>query len=203
MSDEATTATAETDAVDQQAQDDKRTAEESVPYERFAQANKKAKEAAERAKGLEKQMADLQAQIEEREQAGLPELERLRKDMEKAQKRAEEAEAKAAEADQRVARTQKERWIASAAQAQNFADPSDAAAFLNLDDIDDEKDAERAVKRLAGQKAHLLKGEEPKLPGRVLQNGQPAKAPAQQQGVDVLAEAEMLAQGLKQFASKE
>lgn len=176
--------------------------EQTVPYERFQQVNKKAKENADRAKALEKDMADLRAQIEERESAGLPELERLKKDMERLQKRAEEAESKAAEADTRLARSQKERWVVAAASAQNFADPSDASAFVNLDDIEDEKDAERIVKRLATQKKHLLKADEVQLPGRVLKDGQRDEKTPQPDGIDPLADARILADGLKQFASR-
>lgn len=171
--------------------------EQSVPYERFKQANSKAKEAADRAKALEKQMADLKSQLEEREQAGLPELERLKKDMEKAQKRAEEAEQRAQDADAKVQRTQKERWVTTAAK--DFADPADAAAFLNLDDIEDERDAERAVKGLAKQKPHLLKAEEPKIPGRVLENGRQVDRAADQSRSREEEEGSMILDGIKQL----
>lgn len=175
--------------------------EETVPYERFAQVNRKAKEAGEAQKAAEKQLADLRAQLEERETAGLPELDQMRKRLEAAERRAEESERKATEAEAHVARSRKERWITAAAAAQNFADPSDAAAFLSLDDIDDEKDAERAVKRLAAAKKHLIKPEERKLPGRVLEGGQPVPLgtdgrpdPAAQQRQE---EASMLLDGLR------
>jgi hypothetical protein len=159
--------------------------EETVAYERFQTVNQKAKAEAEARKAADKKVAELMAQIEDRESAGLPELERLKKDMERAQKRADEAEAKAAEADKKL------------------ADPSDAAAFLNLDDIEDQKDAERAVKRLAGQKKHLIKSDEQQLPGRVLQNGQATTSSPQPRGFDLNEEAQKLADGLKQFASKQ
>lgn len=169
--------------------------EKTVPYERFDKVNKAAKEAKAQTAELQRQMTELQAQMEERESAGLPELERMKKDMERVQKRADEAEAKAAAADTKLARSQKERWVTAAAK--DFADPSDAAAFLNLDDIEDEKDAERAVKRLATQKKHLLKTEEPQLPGRVMQNGQPTST--KNGDSPALAEAQMIADGLKQM----
>jgi DNA repair exonuclease SbcCD ATPase subunit len=176
------------------------TDDQRVPYERFEQVNKKAKEAAERATTLETQLKDLKAQLDDRESAGLPELDRLKKDMERVQKRADEAEARAAAADTKLQRTSRERLITAAAQAQNFADPSDASAFIDLDAIEDEKDAERAVKRLASQKKHLLKVDEPTLPGLVLKDGKRTeKKPGD---IDVSAEAQMLADGLKQFASK-
>lgn len=176
-------------------------AEETVPKERYISLSKNKKAAEDRAKALEKDMADLRAQMEERESAGLPELERLKKDMERFQKRAEEAEAKAAEADTKLARSQKERWVTTAAASLNFADPSDASAFLALDDIEDERDAERAVKRLAGQKKHLVKSDEPNLPGRVLQNGQ-AASPSKPGGINPTEEAQMLADNLKSFLKK-
>jgi chromosome segregation ATPase len=183
---EVTTETAETET------------EKSVPYERFEKVNKQAKEAKAQAAQMAKDIADLRAQMEQRESAGLPELERLKKDMERAEKRAADAEAKAADADSRLARTTKERWVTAAAK--DFTDPADAVAFVDLDTIEDEKDAERAVKRLAGQKKHLLKNEDPVLPGRVLQNGQTtAVKPG---GFDLENEAQKLADGLKQFASK-
>jgi hypothetical protein len=177
--------------------------DQSVPYERFQQVNKKAKDAADRAKALEKQMADLKAQMDERESAGLPELERERKRAEALEKRIADAEKRAEDAERSVQRGQRERWVTAAAQAQNFADPSDASAFVNLDDIEDEKDAERAVKRLAGQKKHLLKAEEPTLPGRVLKDGRPNNNGDRRAGIDPLADAQVLADGLKQFASKQ
>jgi transcriptional regulator of acetoin/glycerol metabolism len=171
--------------------------EKSVPYERFDKVNKQARDAKAQIAGLTKQMDALKAQMEERESAGMPELDRLKKDMERAQKRAEEAEAKAAEADTKLARSSKERWVVSAAK--DFADPLDAVAFVNLDDIEDEKDAERAVKRLASQKKHLLKADEPNLPGRVLQNGHGAPAAAATGGINPSAEAQQLANTLKNF----
>ena len=172
--------------------------EKSVPYERFEKVNKQAKDAKAQAAQLAKDFAELKAQMDERETAGLPELERERKRVEQLEKRAADAEAKAAETDAKLARTVKERWVTAAAK--DFADPGDAVAFLNLDDIEDEKDAERAVKRLAGQKKHLLKSEDPVLPGRVLQNGQATTA--KPGGFDLGREAQKLAEGLKQFASK-
>ena len=190
MTDEAT-ATAE-DAT----QADEKAREETVPYERFTKVNQQAKEAKAQTVALQKQLDDLKAQMDERETAGLPELERERKRAEQLEKRAQEAEQKATEADAKLARSQKERWVTAAAK--DFADPADAVAFVDLDAIEEEKDAERAVKRLAGQKKHLLKAEEPVLPGRVLQNGQ-QPATAANGGINPSAEAEMLAGSLKDF----
>jgi hypothetical protein len=150
-------------------------AEESVPYERFQKANQQAKEAKAAAQAAQKRADELQRAMEERESAGLPELEQMKRRLEQAEKAREAAEQKAQETDARLARTTKQSWVTRAAAEANFTDPSDAAAFLDLDGIEDEKDAERAVKRLAGQKKHLIKVEEKALPGRVLENGrQPA-----------------------------
>jgi hypothetical protein len=177
-------------------------AEQTVPYERFQQANTKAKEAVDRAKALEKSVADLKAAMEERENAGLPELDRERKRAEALEKRVADAEAKAADSDAKLARSAKSSLVRSAAK--DFADPDDAVAFVDLDGIEDDKDAERAVKALAKRKPHLLKPEDTKLPGKVLSNGHPtspATAAATAAANQRLAEAEMLAEGLKQFAT--
>lgn len=171
--------------------------EQTVPYERFQQANAKAKERDAEAKALAKKVADLTAAMEARENEGLPELDRMRKDMDRLSKRAEEAEAKAADADKRLARSAKERWVIAAAK--DFADPSDAVAFVDLDSIEDDKDAERAVKALAKAKKHLLKPDEVVMPGRVMANGQATPAGGNGKPDPALAEAEMLVGGLKQF----
>lgn len=173
--------------------------EDTVPYERFKQATLKAKEASDKAKSLEAKFAELQQQLDERESAGLPELERTKKDLERVQKRAEEAEAKAAAAEQERVKTTKVSWVAAAAK--DFHDPAEAALFVNIDSIDDEKDAEGEVRELRKKRPHLLKQDDPKLPGQVLANGQP---PAGQKagGHDPLADAQTIAEGLSQFASR-
>jgi colicin import membrane protein len=148
--------------------------DQRVPYERFQQANKKAKEAADRAKALEKQMSDLQAQMEERESAGLPELERERKAREAAEKRLAEAEQRAEETERKVHLANAQSWISKAAQDAGFEDSEDAILRVDASEIESPQDAERAVKRLAKEKPRLLKQEDRKLPGQVLKNGQPA-----------------------------
>lgn len=203
MSEETATTPAATDEVTPEATE---TEEQRVPYERFDQANKKAKAADARAKAAEKTAADLQAQIEARESAGLPEVEQLKKRLEAAEKRAEEADTKAAEADTRLQETQKERWITAAAK--EFADPDDVVAILQrqgkLADIETAADAERAVKAVAKDpaKKHLLKTEETVLPGRVLKDGQRTTTEEQNGGPNLAEEAQQLAEGLRQFASK-
>ena len=203
MADEATTTAAETDETGTTTVTE--TEEQRVPYERFQQANKKAKEAADQAKQLQKQMDDLKAQLSEREQAGLPELDQLKKRVEAAEKRADQAEAKAGEFEQQATNTRRERWVAAAAASQNFIDPDDASRFVDLADIESAEDAERAVKRIAKAKKHLVKPDEPVIPGRVLQNGQQTPATPGKPGsnIDLSAEAQALSAALRQFASKE
>jgi hypothetical protein len=173
--------------------------EQTVPYERFQQANTKAKEAATRAAALEKDMKELKAAMEERENAGLPELERERKRAEQLEKRIADAEARAEAADAKLARTTKASLVRAAAK--DFTDPDDAVAFVNLDDIEDEKDAERAVKDLAKRKKHLLRAEEPTLPGRVLEGGRqvPTNGKGENGLNQQLAEAQALSDELKKF----
>jgi DNA repair exonuclease SbcCD ATPase subunit len=180
--------------------------DQRVPYERFQKANKDAKEAKDRASKLEKQMADLQAQIQEREQAGMPELERERKQREAIEKRLAEAESRAEQAERDREQSRRERWVTDAASELNFKNPRVAAKLIDgLADIEDPDQAMRAVKRLAKSDDYLIKQDEPALPGRVLSDGRPSSAPTARDGsnIDLSAEAALLAEGLKQFASKD
>jgi hypothetical protein len=150
------------------------TDDQRVPYERFQQANAKAKEAAEKAIALEQQLSEFKAQLQEREEAGLPELERERKRAEALEKRIADAETRAEKAERSVQTAKREQWVAAAAAAQNFANPARAARLIdNLDNIEDAEQAERAVKRLAKSDSYLVKPETTPLPGRVLQDGKP------------------------------
>jgi tRNA nucleotidyltransferase/poly(A) polymerase len=176
--------------------------EQRVPYERFQQANKKAKEAADRAKALERDMADLRAQIAERDEKGLPELDQLKRRLEQAEKRAQDAETKAGEFEQQVTNARRERWITAAAQSQGFEDPDDATRYVDVGDIESAEDAERAVKRVARSKKYLLKSEEPVLPGKVLNGGRQTGKDGEKAD-ELPPEALVLAEGLRQFASKE
>lgn len=197
MADETTTEETTTDETTEES-----TEEQRVPYERFDQVNKKAKEAAEKAKAAEKRAADLQRQLEEREEAGLPELERIKKAAEQAEKRAAEAEARAEAAEKERERGRRERWVVAAASEQNFVDPDDATRYVDFDAIEDADQAARAVKAVAKKKQHLVKAAEPTLPGKVLNNGQAVADGKPKSNIDQSEEAQMLAEGLKQFASK-
>jgi hypothetical protein len=172
--------------------------------DRLNKESGKRKDAEKKASDLEKRLADLETQMQERENAGLPELERERKAREQMEKRLADAEARAAEKDASVLRMQRENWVAAAAADAGFVNPARAARLVDdLDSIDSASDAERAVKRLAKSDQYLLKTEEKPLPGRVLEGGRPA-APGTSatRGIDTNAEAETLYEGLKKFANQ-
>lgn len=178
--------------------------EQSVPYERFQKANQTAKQAKDQVKDLQAQMAQLREEMSLKT-SGASDAEQLQRRLERAEQRAQEMQEKAEAASAEAANTRKERWIASAAAAQNFADPSDASVFLDLSEIETEKDAERAIKRLAGQKKYLVKEGERQLPGKVMENGK-AVAPKDGRpplGIDPMKDANAIMEGLVQFASPE
>jgi hypothetical protein len=122
-------------------------------------------------------MADLQAQMQEREQAGMPELERERKQREAIEKRLAEAEQRAEQAERDREQSRRERWVTDAASELNFKNPRVAAKLIDgLGDIEDADQAMRAVKRLAKSDDYLIKQDEPALPGRVLKDGRARRA---------------------------
>jgi phage gp16-like protein len=171
--------------------------EKQAFLERLNKESGKRKEAQERADKLEKDLADMRAQLEQHEQLGLPEIDRMKNELEKTAKRAEEAEKRAQEFEQQATNTRKERWITAAANSQNFVDPDDAVRYVDLKDIETADDAERAVKRVAKQKEHLLKKDSAPLPGRVLENGR-AVEPGNG-GINLTEEAQIVSDELKRF----
>lgn len=176
--------------------------EKQAFLDRLNKEGGKRKEAEKRASELEKKLADLTARLDEREAAGLPELERERKRAEQLEKRIQEAEQRAEQSERAVQRTQRERWIAAAAARENFVDPDDAARYLDIDDVEDADQAERAVKRLAKSKQHLVKPEDSGQPqiGRVLEGGKTTtKQRGAGSGIDPEGEATMIADALKKF----
>lgn len=181
MTEEATTGTTRTSASQGQSGTEDGAAEEkaheeTVPFERFQKVNQQAKEAKQQAAQLAKDMAELRAQMEERETAGLPELERERKRAEQLEKRVVDAEARAEAQEKAAAKASRERLVLAAASSAGFDETDDALRYpeyVNLDEIETATDAERAVKRLAKAKPKLLKADEPRLPGRTLENGRP------------------------------
>lgn len=178
--------------------------EQTVPYERFQKANQTAKQAKDEAKALRDEMAALREQVE-LNGAGASEVEQMKVRLKRAEDKAREAEEARQASEAKVLNADKQRWITSAASTANFADPSDASAFLDLSEIDGPKDAERAIKRLASQKKYLVKSEERQLPGKVMEGG---KAVTQQDGrpplgIDPMKDANAIVEGLVQFASPE
>ncbi len=147
--------------------------EDTVSYDRFQQVNQQAKEAKTRADALAKSLDDLKAQIDEREQAGLPELDRERKRAEQLEKRAAEAEQRAQNSEQKFERTRREQLVTAAAARLNFVNPARAHRLIDdIDSIDDADGAERAAKRLAKTDPYVVKATEdqPRI-GKVLDDG--------------------------------
>jgi DNA repair exonuclease SbcCD ATPase subunit len=175
--------------------------DQRVPYDRFQKVNQKAKEAADRAAKAEKDLAEIRSQLEEREQQGLPELEQMKKRLDQAEKARQDAESKAEKLEAETVKATRKGWIAAAAQEQNFIYPS---AVANLDEVDlsqveSEEDAARVVKKVAKKYPKLIADEEPMLPGKVLSGGQRQERPAPKGAIDSEAEAETVAEGLRQF----
>ncbi len=117
-------------------------------------------EAAKR-KAAERELAELRSVVEELRDRDKPDLERLAKDLEREQKRREDAEKQMQELTAARERDQKAAWLASAAAKANFHDPDAATVFANLDEIEDAKSAEAAVKRLAKERSYLVKTDAP------------------------------------------
>lgn len=161
--------------------------DQRIPYERFEKVNAKARSEAKRAADLEKRVADMQAQLEERETAGLPDLERERKAREQLEKKLADAERRAEDTERKATLMQRRSLVESAAARAGFDDPSDATRYpelVDLDAIEDADQADRAVKRLAKAKPRLLKDDGPSQPqiGRVLENGKTANPNQPQTG---------------------
>lgn len=178
--------------------------EQTVPYERFQKANQAAKQAKEQVATLRAEMAQLREEMQLKA-SGASDSEQLQRRLERAEARAQEMTEKAEAASLEATNTRKERWITSAAVAANFADPSDASAFLDLSEIESDKDAERAIKRLAQSKKYLVKQEERQLPGKVMEGGKPVQPVGSNlgNGIDPMQDAQQIAEGLLPFASPE
>ncbi|HVF79288.1 MAG TPA: hypothetical protein VNA28_13405 [Solirubrobacteraceae bacterium] len=175
MSDEAATAEAEENTGSTETE---KTHEETVAYARFQKVNQQAKEAKQQVAQMSKEMAELRAQMEERETAGLPELERERKRAEQLEKRAAAAEERAEKQEKAALLAGRKSLVLAAAAAAGFDEADDALRYpehVDLNEIESASDAERAVKRLAKARPKLLKAEESKLPGQVLRNGRAAE----------------------------
>lgn len=148
--------------------------ERTVPYERFQQKNEEAKAAAEANKDLLARLEDLEAQ-------GQSETERERKQRERAEKALADTQAELQAREERLARMEKGGWVRNAAAQAGFANPDDAVAFADLDGLESERDADKAIKKLSEQRPYLLRQETPGSQlGQVLNQGQvPGQAPEQ------------------------
>lgn len=132
----------------------------TVPYDRFQQVNQQARE-------YKQQLEELGGRLQELEERDKSELERERSKREKTEQQNNELA-------QRLERLEKSSWVRAAALDAKFDDPDDATAFINLGEIENAQDAEKAVKALAKRKPRLLRDESPAPQiGQVVQNGQP------------------------------
>lgn len=196
-------------------QDDKQTDEtgkdgqggedQRIPYQRFEEVNKRARQA-------EKELSDLRSKILEFEDRDKSEVDRERSARQR-------AEAQLAELTGKVTSLEKGSWVRSVAAELNFHDPEDAVQHLRdqLGGMEDQTDARRLVRNLAKTKKHLIreekKEERPSLgqmfTGQAVQqqqgaNGQqPQRVSAQQLAAEREAQlAKGLADQLGQFKDK-
>jgi chromosome segregation ATPase len=174
--------------------------EQRIPYSRFEEVNKRAKQA-------ETELADLRQKILEFE-------DRDKSDLERARDRATRAESALEQLTGKVTAMEKGAWVRSAAAELNFHDPEDAVQHLRdqLGGLEDPRDAKRIVQRLAGSKKHLLREDKkderptfgrvftgPGVPAQQQQNGQQPRTPAQMAAERELEFAQGLSQQLARF----
>lgn len=139
-----------------------------------ASAAKKARK--ERDEAL-REARDLKARLKKLEDADKSETERLRGELADLKERDKERET--AVETERTGRERAER-VRKAAKALNFTDEDDTVALLRghglLDEIEDDADAERILKRFAKDKPHLVRSAsaEESLLDKVLNNGKPS-----------------------------
>jgi hypothetical protein len=150
---------------------------------RLREMRKHKKASDDRAKTLQRELEDLKAQMEDRDSANLPELERERKAREKLERQLEEIAGERDQVRAEAQRVRAEGWIAAAARDANFEDPEDAILRINAGEVESIEDAAREVKRLAKAKPRLVKQDEPRLPGQVLKDGQRPSASQTTPGV--------------------
>ena len=173
----------------------KTTEDQKIPYARFEEVNKRAKQA-------EEELSDLRNKIIEFEDRDKSEVDRERSARER-------AESQLGELLGKVTSLEKGSWVRSAASELNFHDPEDAVAHLNgqLGALEDQREAKRLVEKLAKSREHLVSKPEKKVRpsiGRVMQ-GDEVKNPAQQSASPQqrAADAEMeFAEGLREQLAK-
>lgn len=134
-------------------------------------------------KAAEKKLGDLESRLAELEDRDKPEIERLSRDLERAQKKADEAEQRAQQVQVEAQQAQRKSVVTEAAAKLGFRNPTDAALFVNLDEIEDANTAERALKTVAKERDYLLapKQAEPAGLERVL-TGDQNRTPDSKQG---------------------
>ena len=118
-------------------------AQGSGAEDRIRQLNAKAKAEAERAKALEAELSELK-------KAQMTELER-------AQTEAKEAAERAATLEAENRSLTNGALVRAAAAAENFANPENAVAMLDLKDLDTEAKAKKAVENLKSANPHLIR----------------------------------------------
>jgi Arc/MetJ family transcription regulator len=128
-------------------------AERTVPYQRFKEVNDRL--AAE--KQARSDLEDRMSQLEDRDKT---DVERLTRELEKAQKRTAEFEQRAAELESARERDSKMSLLSAAAAKAKFHDPTLAGQIVNLEDIEDAKSAEAAVKALVKDRPYLVQQED-------------------------------------------
>jgi hypothetical protein len=127
--------------------------ERTVPYQRFKEVNDRL--AAEKQARVE--LEERMSQLEDRDKT---DVERLTRELEKAQKKAAEESERAASLEQARERDAKKSLINEAAAKAKFHNPTLASQLVNLDEIEDAKAAEAAVKALAKDQPFLVQQEE-------------------------------------------
>ena len=129
--------------------------ENMIPQSRFAEVAKRAKEA-------EKKLEAFEAAQAKAEEAKLTEQQKYAQLYETEKTKAATLEARMAELQTTIRKEKILRAVEAEANKAKFAEPADAFAFINLDDIEiDEatgavKGADKLVKKLAESKPYLL-----------------------------------------------
>lgn len=142
--------------------------ERTVPYDRFKAVNDKLAEATRKAE----EAAQKAQELEDRDKT---ELEQVRSKLEKAEARNAELEGEVGNLSGKLTRNERSGWVRDAASKANFIDPADALGRVNLDEVETEAEAQKAVKTIADNAKHLLASDKPDPPqvGQVIRAGQP------------------------------
>jgi hypothetical protein len=199
MAEEATQQTQDTNGKPPEADGEQGGEDQRIPYARFEEVNKRAKQA-------EKELEDLRNRLNEFE-------DRDKSEVERAQIRAQRAEQQLNEMMGKVTVMEKGAWIRSAAAELNFHDPEDAVSHLReqLAGLEDHSDAKRLVRNLAKNKKHLVRDDKPQQQSRPIgqmfagdqvpsqQQAAAGKSPQQQAAERELEFAQGLSQQLSRF----